>query len=62
MNEELIKNIRAQIHVTEKYRQLKALMLALSAAGQPPIPIRPPPTEPNEQPVPVRDDPPKDAA
>ena len=36
MSEELIKNIRAQIHVTEKYRQLKALMLALAASGRSP--------------------------
>lgn len=51
MSDELIKNIRAQIHVTEKYRQLKALMLAL-AAGQP---------APEEQ-IAVLDETPKDAA
>ena len=50
MSEELIKNIREQIHVTEKYRQLKALMLALAAG-------RTPPEEQSE----ARDETPKDA-
>ena len=52
MKEELIKNIREQIHVTEKYRQLKVLMLALAEAGR----------TPPEEPIAARDETPKDAA